>query len=61
MVQIIEKIVSLKPNLIVAVQGIYSKANITKLRSLHLNVLVMNPTSMETVLRAIILTGTVRA
>jgi iron complex transport system substrate-binding protein len=50
--------VALKPDLIVAAEGIYSQANIAKLRSLHLHVLVVNPTTIAGVLRDITLVGT---
>jgi iron complex transport system substrate-binding protein len=54
-----EKIVALKPALIVAAQGIYSSADIAKLRSLHLAVLVTNPTTIADVIgRDLLLVGT---
>lgn len=53
-----EKIVALKPDLIVAAEGIYSPADIAKLRSLHLQVLVVNPTSIQGILGDITLVGT---
>lgn len=55
-----EKIVALKPDLIVAAQGIYPRTSILKLRSLHLQVLVTNPTTIQDVIgRTVILVGTV--
>ena len=53
-----EKILQLKPDLIVAAAGITPQAGLIKLRGLHLAVLVTNPTTIAGILRSITLVGT---
>lgn len=52
-----EKIVQLKPDLIVVAAGITPQAGLIKLRSLHLAVLVTNPTTIVGILHSITLVG----
>ena len=52
-----ERILALKPDLLVAAAGVYSPQAITKLRGLHLQVLVTSPRDIPAVLRDIVLVG----
>ena len=52
-----ERILALKPDLLVAAVGIYSPQALAKLRGLHLQVLVTGPRDIPAVLRDIILVG----